>query len=216
MNDNDINNKFKKIMKRYDEMNDNYIISEINIQKGDINKDIRIINSYEQCKRETNCYNLNIEEYGNENEIKECKIKINNKIIPFNYFYKFKGEGKYEIKYLFKENINKIDFLFYNCCSLANIDFSNLNTQKVTNMSYTFCYCKSLKNINLSNFNTQNVTNMSYMFHGCESLTNIDLSKFDTRNVINMSSIFSNCCSLKTIDLSNFNTQNVTSMVCMF
>ena len=46
INDNDINNKFKKIIKRYDESN-NYIISEINIKREDINKDIRIINSLE-------------------------------------------------------------------------------------------------------------------------------------------------------------------------
>ena len=31
-------------MKIYDKMNDNYIISEINIKKEDINKDIGIIN----------------------------------------------------------------------------------------------------------------------------------------------------------------------------
>ena len=61
-------------------MNDNYIISEINIQKKDINIDIRIINSFEQFNRKMNYYSSpNYQENGNEKEIKECKIKINNK-----------------------------------------------------------------------------------------------------------------------------------------
>ena len=78
----------------------NYIIAEINIKNKDINKNIRIINSHEECGRSNN---LKIyDEYKNENEIKKCKIKINNKLIPFKYFYKFKSKGKYIIQYLFK------------------------------------------------------------------------------------------------------------------
>ena len=42
----------------------------------------------------------------NEKEIKEnCEIRINNKIIPFSYIYKFNKKGKYNVKYIFKENI---------------------------------------------------------------------------------------------------------------
>ena len=57
----------------------NYIIGEIYISEKDIGKDIRIINSYEEQKRE---WNEKIEEeYKNEKEIKECKIEINDKNI---------------------------------------------------------------------------------------------------------------------------------------
>ena len=42
INDNNINNKFNKIMNIYDKININYIIGEI-----EINKKIRIINSFE-------------------------------------------------------------------------------------------------------------------------------------------------------------------------
>ena len=222
----------------------NYIIAEIEIKEKDINKDIRIINSYEQCKRE---YKLkdSKEDYKNENEkeIKEnCEIKINNIIMVFSYFYKFNKKGKYLIKYSFNnilskinhmfnrcislknidlsnfntQNVNNISFMFYKCCSLTNINLSNFNTQNVTNMSNIFSGCSSLTNINLSNFNTQNVTNMSSMFSGCCSLTNINLSNFNTQNVNNMSSMFSGCCTFKTIKLSNFNTQNVTDMSDIF
>ena len=80
--------------------NNNYIIAEIEIKKNDIDKDIRIINSYEQYKSE-NKYDNEIEDkYRNESEIMEsCKIKINNEQIPFSYFHRFKIEGKYQIKY---------------------------------------------------------------------------------------------------------------------
>ena len=54
--------------------------------------------------------------YENKKEIKEkCEIKINDKLIPFNYFYKFNNKGKYEIKYIFKEKIIKADDMFYGC-----------------------------------------------------------------------------------------------------
>ena len=74
----------------------------------------------------------------------------------------------------------KTDFMFSNCISLSNLDFSNFNTQNATNMNYMFYYCKSL-----TNFNTQNMTDMSCMFLDCNSLTN-----FNTQNVTDMSCMF--------------------------
>jgi hypothetical protein len=72
----------------------NYIISEIYINDNNINNEIRIINSFEEWMR-SQVFLLNYfdkykeENYKNENEIKECKIKINNISIPFSYKYKF-------------------------------------------------------------------------------------------------------------------------------
>jgi hypothetical protein len=58
--------------------NINYIIAEINISEEDINKNIRIINSYEEAKKEHDY----LEGDNNEKELREnCVIKINNKII---------------------------------------------------------------------------------------------------------------------------------------
>ena len=74
----------------------NYIFGEINIKEEDINKEIRIINSLENYQRENK---LKVEE-NDYKEIKEkIKIEINNNIIEFNYYYKFKESGKYQIKY---------------------------------------------------------------------------------------------------------------------
>ena len=197
--------------KDYNDNDTNYITSEIDIKDDDINKEIRIINSYEEDCRINEKKEIKKEEK-NEEEIKKCKISINNQIIKFNYYHKFQQKGKHIIKYSFNDYLTKTNYLFLGCESLISINLSNFNTQNVVNMFGMFYNCKSLKIIDLSNFNTQNVTYMSGMFFGCESLTNINLSNFDTQNVTNMSHMFNGCESLTNIDLSNFNTKNVTDM----
>ena len=176
--------------------NNNYIIAEIYIEDEDIDKDIRILNSYEQWNKMF--INPDLEEkYMNEKEIKECQIKINDEIIPFNYFHKFNSKGNYTIKYSFSNYLTNINHMFSGCHSLININLSNFNTQKVTNTNGMFWYCSSLKNIDLSNFSSQNVIDMNGMFFGCFSLTNINLSNCNTQNVIDMTGIFFKCYSLK-------------------
>ena len=198
--------------------NDSYIIGEILITSLNKDKYIKIINSYENvAKEKPSILRKYGNYYSNEEEIKKnLTIKINGKKIDFTYEYVFPKEGKFKIEYLFINYMTKIDYLFYGCKSLINIDLSNFNTQNITDMQYFFSDCESLTNIDLSNLNTQNVINMQYMFSGCKSLTHIDLSYFNTQNVINMECLFFGCESLTNIDLSYFNTQNVTNMQYMF
>ena len=207
ISDNNINNKFNYLMNIYNKMHiSNYIIAKIYIEKEDINKEIRIINSFK-----------NKDNNENEKEIKEnCIIEINNENIPFSYFYTFNKIGIFTIKYTFIKNLAKINYMFYDCNNITDIDLSNFNSQNITKIDSMFFGCTSLNNINLSNFNTENVTDMNGLFCRCSSLTKIDLSSFKTQNVINMSGMFSRCNSLTSIDLSNFNTQNVTNMSVMF
>jgi len=85
------------------ELNEIIIIGiiEIEIEKG--NSKQRIINSYENVKREDPKWEWGkIKVLENEEEIKNCEIFINDKKIEFTYDYKFKNEGKYKIKYKFK------------------------------------------------------------------------------------------------------------------
>ena len=140
----------KDIIKNIEE-NKNYIIAEINIEEDDINKNIRILNSFESFKRINEIEDKEDDyKYENEKEIKEnCIIKVNNKIIPFNYLYKFKEKGIFKIEYSFKNNIKSLTNLFSECNSLTNIDLSNFNTQNVTNMSFMFWECNSLTNIDI-------------------------------------------------------------------
>ena len=229
LNESEINNKMQQLMKIYNNMNNinnmNYIIGEINVQEKDINKEIRIINSYEEFKREYKELNkkdyknkeIDEDKYNNEKEIKEkCTIEINSQIIPFSYKYKFNKKGKYEIKYLFKEKLNKSDYMFFKCQSITYLDLSNFDTQNVINMSNIFDGCSSLKNLNLSNLNTQNVKYMLSLFDGCSSLLSLNLADFNTENVLNMKCMFQKCSSLLDLNLFSFNTQNVTVMTDMF
>ena len=195
--------------------NNNHIIAEFDIKDDDINKEIGIINSYEENQRLRKHQKIEFE-LMNEKEIKDCEIRINDILIPFNYYYKFPNKGKYIIKSTFNNYFIKTNYMFSRCSSFTNINLSNFNTQNVINMNNMFSFCSSLTNINLSNFNTQNVNNMESMFYECSSLTNINLSNFNTQNVTDMKGMFSNCSSLIDIDLSNFNTQNVTDMSFMF
>ena len=213
-----INNKLNKSNINEDiQNNNNYIIAEINIKDEDINKDIRILNSYEECLRAYQDINwLKDEIYKNEDEIKKCEIKINDELISFNYFYKFKSKGKYIIKYSFKNILKNTTLMFYECKLLNIIDLSNFNTNNIIIMNCMFYGCSSLTNINLSNFNTNNVTNMSCMFYGCSSLNNINLSNFNTNKVTNMSGMFDGYSSLTNINLTNINTNKVTNMCGMF
>ena len=98
----------------------NFIIAEILIKQFEVNEKVRILNSYEEksrtCKLKMN------DDFRNEEEIKKCEISINGQLIPFNYFYKFKSDGKYAIKYLFKNNIQNMVSMFYDCSSLTYIN----------------------------------------------------------------------------------------------
>ena len=209
---NDLNKSFKNKINN----NKNYILAEIDIFFDDINKDIRIINSYEENQRKEKSNKKLEEQFMNEEEIKKCEIVINGESIPFNYFFKFPKKGRYIIKYSFNNYLTKINHMFAWCFSLKSISLSDFNAQNITDMSWMFSGCILLKNINLSNFNSQNVNNMRGLFDGCSSLSFINLSNFNTQNVTDMKGMFYGCSSLTNIDLSNFNTQNVTNMDFMF
>ena len=195
---------------------DNCILAEIFVKDDDLNNDIRIINSYEEYMRKNSPSEKLEEKEKNEDEITKCEIEINNQSISFNYYHKFDKSGKYIIKYLFKNNLTKTNYMFGECELLTDIDLSNFNCQNVTNMSWMFGKCKSLSNINFTNINTRNVIDLSGMFYKCKSLGNINLTSFNTQNVINMASMFKKCESLSEINLNNFNTQNVNNMSGMF
>ena len=221
-------NSVEKIIKEnipqdFDDINPekegNYIISDLYISSFDKSKYIQIINSHENCQRTEYLYFQHDEELNNEEEIKQCIIKIKDKIMSFKYLLEITSqldEGLYKIKYIFKNDVTKFNNLFYKCYKLKSIDFSHFNPKNLFFMNFMFYDCKSLISINLSNCNTENVIDMGNMFCGCTSLISLNLSNFNTKNVQNMRYMFSNCTSLKSLNLSNFNTQNVEIMENMF
>jgi len=109
------------------EIKNNNIIGEIEINSEDINKNISIINSFENAQRN---YGFGYErEYKNEKEIKESvKIKINGKNIDdFSYVHIFDKIGKYKIEYLFKKQLKKTNHLFYKCVNIVSLNLMNFN-----------------------------------------------------------------------------------------
>ena len=175
-----------------------------------LNNPIRILNCYEEAKRE-GWYLKEVE--NNEKEIKEnCELYLNDNKIDFCYKYKFPQEGKYTIKIRFKKPLTNTNCMFIGCNKLSSIDLSNFNTSNVNNMSNMFYNCFSLTSLNLSNFTNNNVKNMSKMFYNCSSLNSLNLSNFINTNIINMSYMFNNCSSLNSLNLTNFTTSDVINM----
>ena len=205
-------------------LTENKIIGEINIGPNDINKDIQIINSFENFKRIKQMEDKEDDlKYENEKEIKKnIIIKINKEKIDFSYTHNFEREGNYEIKYLFKNNLIKANHMFSYCKSFKSVDLSKFITKNVIDMSYMFFNSNSLEKLDISNFHTENVRNMSYMFYECNSLKELNIfnfKNFNTKNVENMSYMFYECYSLKELSLlnfKNFNTKNVVDMSYMF
>ena len=217
----DIVDKFDRLMKIKNLMNNNklnFIKSEILIKDSDVDKDIRIINSYEQIKRELKIEDKNNDDnYENEREIKEnCETIINNEKVPFSYYHKFKRSLINKIDYLFLRNMKKINNLFNYCSSLIKIDLSNFNSDSIIDMHKMFSGCESLISINLSDFKAENVIDMSEMFSGCKNLFFVNLSNFNTKKVKDMSRMFSECNSLTFLDVSTFNAENVENLSWMF
>ena len=205
------NNKINNMYK------DNSIISELIINEGYINENIRIINTYQESLRNEQKEIINNEKYCNEKEIKEnCEIRINGEKIDFTYYYQFYKPGNYKIQYKFKKNLKRINHLFYDCKYLLNVDLSNLIDLDISEINYMFYGCENLMNVNLKNFNIRNVYDMKSMFYGCKSLTELDLSDLNTNNVYNMGNLFTDCYSLTNLNISNLNTDNVIDMKYMF
>ena len=167
----------------------NYIIGEIVLTElqlhNDYFKNIRLIGSYEEYKRNNNIKDKKDEYlYENEKEIKDsCIIEINNKIIPFSYFYKFKDTGKYIIKYTFIKEIINPNYLFYNCHRLKKLNLSHFKTQNAISMKGMFYNCCDLTSLDLTNFNTDNCKSLKDMFSGCYSLKKKGLVT-DNKNIL--------------------------------
>ena len=105
------------------------------------------------------------------------------------------------IKYLNTSEVTDMYRMFKGCSSLASLDVSNFNTDKVkgatTSMYEMFRGCSSLKSLNLTSFNIQEkeqeALNMNYMFKDCSQLKTIYIGeKFDTGNV-SVWEAFNNC-----------------------
>lgn len=104
------------------------------------------------------------------------------------------------------------DFWFWGLRKLKTIiGIENLNTSEVEGMDSMFKECCSLTELDVSGFNTANVQDMTCMFEGCSQLETIDVSGFNTANVDRMMGMFNDCQNLKSVDISSFHIGKIIS-----
>ena len=109
-----------------------------------------------------------------------------------------------------------MNYMFYGCTSISNIDVSRWNVGNVTNMIGVFYNCTSLTSLNIEGWDVSNVNNMSNLFKGCNSLTSLNVNNWNISNVKRISAMFSDCSSLKSINLSNWDTSSIIDMSFLF
>ena len=180
----EIINKIKndsQIKVNKDIKSNNYIIAEIFIKEDDVNKNIRIINSYEEYMRNEKPNSELDKDRMNEKEIKKCEIKINDELIPFNYYYQFKKEGKFIIKYSFKNHLIKANDLFNKCEYLIKVDLSNFKITDSKNTYLMFNGIDKLKEIRgINKFITNKIENIEFKnFH----IINNTIPEVNTNNL---------------------------------
>ena len=169
-------------------------------------------------------------------------IYIDSQLIGFNYKYKT-NKKKIHVKFIFKEILNDLSFMFFNCQNLEKVDFSSYDMTNITDMKCIFSGCSNLKIVDLSTLRTNNyislgnvfsgclslkivdfpltyrsinITDLDRTFFSCSSLESINVLSFNTIKVEDMDRLFSGCNSLKTVDLSSFQTNNAKLMSLMF
>ena len=118
--------------------------------------------------------------------------------------------GIYTIKLKFKNPMNTIRKLFYNCENLIYVYLTNFDSNYLLDISFLFSKCINLKEIKgLDKLNTKKLIEMQDLIYG--------LNNFNTSNVQNMPNMFAHCKNLKEIKgLNNFNTSNIFTLYVCF
>ena len=93
---------------------ENYICAEIYINEDNLEEEQIIYNAINNVEHEGEDENAN-------REIRECEIKINDEIVPFDQDYQFSKVGLYKIKYIFKSPLTDASSLFFYCQRLKKL-----------------------------------------------------------------------------------------------
>ena len=154
-----------------------------------------------------------------ENNKDNIKLIINGKESKLNSKYNL-NIGLNNIQIIIIKKLTNIEYMFYDCESLKNIEeLKYLNTKEINNFSYMFLQCYSLLDIKvLQNWDVSNGNNFEGMFSGCYSLSDIKaLQNWNVSNGKYFSSMFSRCSSLSDIkSLQNWNVSNGKEFYSMF
>ena len=131
---------------------------------------------------------------------------------------KFQGSETFSpavktVDYCKTDNFTIMDYMFYYCQSLTNLDLSTWNTSKATTYYYMFYANNNLKNIQFA-ADLTNVTSMSYMFTENYKLENSPtfINAENATKLQNFQYTFQKCRALKEIDLSELRGPALTSI----
>ncbi len=118
------------------------------------------------------------------------------------YFYSMYSLKSIEgLQNLNTTNVTQMDYMFYDCDKLQELDLSHMNTANVTDMTAMFSYCRDLKVLNLKSFNTAKVTSMKEMFAKNSELKHILVSdEFKVAEGCASKDMFAECAALYKFD----------------
>lgn len=181
----------------------NEIIIKILVTEENVFKEINILGKF----FDYDTYKM--QDYKEINE-DNCELYINNVKNEFKNDLIFNEEGEYVIKFLLKEKIESMAYIFHNCELITSIDLTNFDSSNLTNCNGAFFYNISLEEIKgLNKLNTKNVEDFSNMFNCCKKLSGVlDVSNFDFSNATNMESMFNGCFLLDKIKMNGYVPKN--------
>ena len=213
----EFNNKYKNeinIIYKTDKEDEENIFREKFVKNNNYKNEINII--YKTNKEgEENIFGENFVK-NNKNNIELIINGNKNELISR---YKLK-EGENNIKIRIKNKITHLEYMFYECKSLKNIEeLEYLDTKDINDFSSMFYGCSSLSYLKgLENWNVSNGNDFSYMFYRCSSLSELkELENWNVSNGIFFSCMFQQCSSLSDLKgLEHWNVSNGNDFNYMF
>ena len=99
-------------------------------------------------------------------DFSDFEMYLNGEKMEFTKNMTFNEEGNYTATYKFRNEFESFSKLFYNCYYITEINFTNINHDRLKDLNSMFYNCDGLYDLNLDGFYTGNVKDTSYMFLG--------------------------------------------------
>ena len=157
--------------------------------------------------------------FGHESKLKTLKLPNNLKLAPdvtSMFAYNVSLEGGFNTSDWDTSRVTTMDYLFYNCFKLKELNVVNWDMSSVTTISHMLDCCESLQVLDVSDWDVSNVTDMEAALSFLLEVTDLDVSKWDTSSCENMDSLFWGDEKVKALDVSNWNVSKVKNMAQLF
>ena len=115
--------------------------------------------------------------------------------------------------YLFNNNLTTFKNMFKDCNQISEINFKNVNVEKISSMESMFQGCSKLTKVNFDNYEKLSPNDISFLFKGCYNLKEFDSSQLDLAKVEDSKHIFDDCFSIKSLNLTYFNSELVLNSI---